>query len=71
MVFQSMPVFAFGMVFTDWRLTGPALAAMPCAIGGASLTLAALRQAWRWPLPLIGGWAGLYVGGITTIIAVT
>jgi cation:H+ antiporter len=70
MVFQSMPLFAFGMVFTDWRLTAPALAAMLCSIGGASLTLAALRQAWRWPVLLIGGWAGLYAGGIAAIVAV-
>jgi cation:H+ antiporter len=71
MVFQSMLLFAFGMVFTQWRLTAPALAAMLCAIGGASLTLAALRHGWRWPLPLIGGWAGLYAGGVAAIVAIT
>jgi cation:H+ antiporter len=71
MVFQSMPLVALGMVFTDWRLTTPALLAILGALGGAALSLAAVRQAGRWPAPFIGCWAGLYLGGITSIIAVT
>jgi cation:H+ antiporter len=71
MVFQSMPLAALGMVFTDWRLTTPALLAIAGALGGAALSLAAVRHAGRWPAPFIGAWAGLYLGGITSIIAVT
>jgi cation:H+ antiporter len=70
MVFQSMPLVAFGMVFTSWRLTAPPLLAMVAALAGAALSLIAVRQAWRWPVPLICCWAGLYIAGITSIIAV-
>ena len=70
MVFQSMPLVAFGMVFTDWRLTAPALVAMLAALGGSALSLLAVRHAGRWPVPFIGCWAGLYIGGVTSIIAV-
>jgi len=70
MVFQTMPLVAFGMVFTDWRLTTPALAAMLAALGGTAAGLIAIRHAWRWPVPFIGCWTGLYIGGIASIIAV-
>jgi cation:H+ antiporter len=71
MVFQSLPLAAFGMVFTDWRLTAPALLAMFAALGGAVLSLVAVRRARGWSAPLMGCSAGLYLGGITSIIAVT
>jgi cation:H+ antiporter len=71
MVLQTMPLVAFGMVFTDWRLTAPALAAMLTALAGAALSLIAVRQAGRWPVPFIGCWTGLYLGGIASIIAVS
>ena len=71
MILQTMPLVAFGMVFTDWKLTAPALIAMLAAFGGAALTLIAVRHAWRWPVPLIGSWVGLYLGGIASIIVVT
>ena len=71
MVFQSMPLVAFGMVFTDWRLTTPALVAMLAALAGTALSLIAVQHAGRWPVPFIGCWAGLYLGGIASIIAVT
>jgi cation:H+ antiporter len=71
MVLQTMPLVAVGMVFTNWHLTAPALVAMLAAVAGAALSLIAVRQRWRWPVPLIGCWAGLYLGGITSIIAVT
>jgi len=71
MVFQTMPLVAFGMVFTDWRLTAPALIAMLAALAGTALSLIAVRHAGRWPAPFIGCWAGLYLGGIASIIAVT
>jgi cation:H+ antiporter len=71
MVFQSMPLVAFGMVFTDWRLTAPALLAMVAALGGAALSLIAVLRARRWSVPFIGCWAGLYAGTITSVIAVT
>jgi cation:H+ antiporter len=69
MVLQTMPLVAFGMVFTDWHLTASALAAMVAAFGGTVLSLIAVRRGWRWPVPLIGSWTGLYLGGITSIIA--
>jgi cation:H+ antiporter len=71
MVFQSMLPVAFGMAFTDWRLTAPALVAMLAAIVGAALSLVAVLRGGRFSAPFIGCWAGLYAGGITTIIAVT
>ena len=71
MILQTMPLIAFGMVFTDWQLTAPALVAMLAALAGTALSLLAVRHTWRWPVPLIGCWAGLYLGGITSIIAVT
>ncbi len=70
MVFQSMPLVAFGMVFTDWRLTAPALVAMLAALAGAALSLVAVQHAGRWPVPFIGCWTGLYIGGVASIIAV-
>jgi cation:H+ antiporter len=71
MVLQVMPLVAFGMVFTDWQLTTPALVAMLAALAGAALSLIAARHSWRWPVPFIGCWTGLYIGGIVSIIAVT
>ena len=71
MVLQTMPLVAFGMVFTDWRLTAPALIAMLAALAGAALSLVAVRHAGRWPVPFIGCWTGLYLGGIASIIAVS
>jgi cation:H+ antiporter len=68
MVFQSMLPVAFGMVFTDWRLTAPALVAMIAALCGAALSLIAVLRARRWSMPFIGCWAGLYAGGVTSII---
>ena len=70
MVLQTMPLVAFGMVFTHWHLTAPALVAMVAAMAGTALILIAVRSGWRWPGPLIGSWVGLYLGGITSIIAV-
>jgi cation:H+ antiporter len=71
MVLQTMPLVAFGMVFTDWQLTTPALVAMLTALAGAALSLLAVRHAGRWPAPFIGCWTGLYVGGIASIIAIS
>jgi cation:H+ antiporter len=70
MVLQSMPLVAFGMLFTDWRLTAPALTAMLAALAGAALSLLAVLRARGWSAPFVGYSAGLYIGGITTIIAV-
>ena len=70
MVFQTMPLVAFGMVFTDWRLTAPSLVAMLAALAGTALSLIALQRGWRWPVPFIGCWTGLYLGGIASIIAI-
>jgi len=69
MVFQTMPLMAFGMVFTGWRLTAPALLAMLTALSGAALSLIIVRRQGSWPVPLIYCWAGLYIGGIALIIA--
>ena len=71
MVFQTMPLVAFGMVFTDWQLTTPALIAMLAALAGTALSLVAVRHAGRWPVPFIGCWTGLYIGGVASIIAVS
>ena len=71
MVLQSMPLVAFGMLFTDWRLTAPALTAMLAALAGAALSLLAVLRARGWSAPFVGYSAGLYIGGITTILAVT
>ena len=71
MVLQSMPLVAFGMLFTDWQLTAPALTAMLAALAGAALSLLAVLRARGWSAPFVGYSAGLYIGGITTILAVT
>jgi cation:H+ antiporter len=71
MVFQTMPLVAFGMVFTSWLLTAPALVAMLAALGGTALSLLAVLRARGWTVPFIGCSAGLYLGGVTAIIAVT
>jgi len=65
-----MPLVAFGMVFTDWRLTTPALLATLAALGGAAFSLITVRHPGGWPVPFIGCWAGLYLGGAASIIAV-
>jgi cation:H+ antiporter len=69
MVFQTMPLVAFGMIFTSWRLTAPALLAIVIALVGAALSLTMVRRHDGWPVPLIGCWAGLYAAGIASIIA--
>jgi len=71
MVFQTMPLVAFGMVFTDWQLTTPALIAMLAALAGTALSLIAVQHPGRWPVPFIGCWTGLYIGGVASIIAVS
>ena len=70
MVFQTMPLAAFGMTFTDWQLTAPALLAMLTALVGATLSLITLRRPGGWPVAFIGCWAALYVGGLASIIEV-
>jgi len=70
MVLQTMPLVAFGMIFTDWQLSAPALVAMLTALAGGALSLIAVRHAGRWPVPFIGCWTGLYLGGIASIIAI-
>ncbi len=70
MVFQTMPLVAFGMIFTNWRLTAPSLLAMLTALIGAALSVITLRRLGRWPVPFIGCWAGLYAGAIASIIVI-
>ena len=70
MVFQTMPLVAFGMIFTNWRLTAPSLLTMLTAVVGAALSLITLRRQGGWPVPLIGCWASLYVAGIASITAI-
>jgi hypothetical protein len=57
------------MAFTDWQLAAPALLAMLGALAGAVLGLIAALRARRLSVPVIGCWAGLYLGGITSMIA--
>jgi cation:H+ antiporter len=71
MVLQTMPLVAFGMVFTDWRLTAPALIAMLVALAGTALSLFAVLRARGWSAAFIGCSAGLYIGGNIAIIAAT
>jgi cation:H+ antiporter len=71
MVIQSMPLVAFGMLTTGWRLGDPALAAAFAALVGAALSLFAVLRARGWSAPFVGWSAGLYIGGITAIIAIT
>jgi cation:H+ antiporter len=71
MVIQSMPLIAFGMLTTGWRLGDPALAAIFAALAGAALSLLAVLRARGWSAPFVGWSAGLYIGGITAIIAIT
>jgi cation:H+ antiporter len=71
MVIQSMPLVAFGMLTTGWRLGDPALAAAFAALAGAALSLLAVLRARGWSAPFVGWSAGLYIGGITAIIVVT
>jgi cation:H+ antiporter len=71
MVLQCTLLVAAGMAFTDWQLTAPALLAMLGALAGAALGLTAALRARRLSAPVIGCWAGMYLGGITSIIALT
>jgi cation:H+ antiporter len=71
MVIQSMPLVAFGMLTTGWRLGDPALAAAFAALVGAALGLFAVLRARGWSAPFVGWSAGLYLGGITAILVVT
>jgi cation:H+ antiporter len=71
MVLQSMPLVAFGMLTTGWHLHDPALAAMAAALAGTVLGLIVMRHARYRPLPFIGCWTGLYLGGIASILVVT
>jgi cation:H+ antiporter len=71
MVLQSMPLVAFGMLFTGWQLSAPALAAMCAALAGTALSLLAVLRARGWSAPFVGWSTGLYIGGITAIMVVT
>jgi cation:H+ antiporter len=70
MVFQTMPLAAFAMTFTNWQLTAPAVLAMLTALVGATLSLITRRRPRGWRVPFIACWAALYVGGIASIIEV-
>jgi cation:H+ antiporter len=69
MVLQCTLLVGVGMAFTDWQLAAPALLAMLGALAGAVLGLIAALRARRLSVPVIGCWAGLYLGGITSMIA--
>ena len=70
LVLQSMPLVAFGMLTTGWRLHDPALAAMFAALAGAVLSLIAVLRARGWSVPFVGCSAGLYLGGVAAILVV-
>lgn len=71
MVLQCTLLVAIGMAFTNWNLTAPALLAILGALAGATLGLIAALRAGRLSVPIIGCWAGMYIGGMTSIIALT
>jgi cation:H+ antiporter len=71
MVLQCTLLVAMGMAFTDWRLAAPALLSVAGALAGAALGLIAALRARRLSVPIIGCWAGIYLGGITSIITLT
>jgi cation:H+ antiporter len=71
LVFQSMLPVSVGMIFTDWHLTAPAWTAALIALIGAALAMIAIRRGGRFSAPFIGGWTALYVGGVTTVIALS
>jgi len=71
MVLQCTLLVAIGMAFTDWHLTAPALLAIAGTLAGAALGLVAALRARRLSAPIIGCWAGMYLGGITSIITLT
>jgi cation:H+ antiporter len=71
LVLQSMPLVAFGLLFTGWQLSAPALAAMLAALSGSALGLVAVLRKRGWPTPFVTCSAGLYIGGITAILIVT
>jgi len=69
LVFQTMAVVCFLVIFSRARLTTPGLVPVPTSPAGAALSLITLRRPGGWPVPLIGCWASLYVAGIASIIA--
>jgi cation:H+ antiporter len=71
MVLQCTLLVAVGMAFTHWRLPAPALLAILGTLAGAALGLVAALRARRVSVPFIGCWAGMYLGGITSVIAMT
>jgi cation:H+ antiporter len=71
MVLQCTLLVGVGMAFTDWHLAAPALLAILGSLAGAALGLIAAVRARRLYVPLIGCWAGMYLGGLTSIIALT
>lgn len=71
MVLQCTLLVAVGMAFTPWRLAAPALLSIAGALAGAALGLIAALRARCLSVPIIGCWAGIYLGGITSIITLT
>jgi cation:H+ antiporter len=68
MVFQSMLPASVGLLFTDWRLSAPALVAGGAALAGSVLALIAVVRTGRFALPFVAAWLALYTGAIACIV---
>jgi cation:H+ antiporter len=68
MVFQSMLPVSVGLLFTDWRLSAPALVAAGAALTGSALALVTVLRTGRFTLPFVAAWLALYTGAIAVIV---
>jgi cation:H+ antiporter len=64
MVFQSTIPVAVGLVFVDWKLTGPAVAACGCALAGGLLCILTVGRRTAFAGRYVLAWLALYAGGV-------
>jgi cation:H+ antiporter len=62
LVFQSMPIVAFGLAFTSWSLTTPSVLAIVFAVIGGVLAAVVVLRKRRFSIPAMICWGALYVG---------
>jgi cation:H+ antiporter len=68
MVFQSMLPVSVGLLFTEWRLSAPALIAAGAALTGSALALVTVLRTGRFTLPFVAAWLALYTSAIAVIV---